>query len=146
VTATEEDVREMLGLLDQYRYRVEALTQQLQMLTVTEAELGQAWKFLGSYGDVEDGSEVLVPVGGGIFVSAQATRPDKVTGSVGDGLFVEMDPKDAAEAIGERRDRVREMMQQVRAGIEQTEQSAMALQQQAEAAFQELQEARGARG
>ena len=143
---TEEDVREMLTLLDQYRYRVEALTQQLQVLTATEAELGQAWDFLEAYDKVEEGSEVMVPVGGGVFVSAKATRPERVTSSVGDGLFAEMDPKDAAKAIGERRDRVREMMQQVRGGIEQTEQSAMALQQQAEAAFQELQEARGAQG
>ena len=58
---------------------------------------------------------------------------------MGAEIVLELAPKDAAQQIGERRDRVREMMQQVRGGIEQTEQSATALQQQAETAFQELQ-------
>lgn len=141
--ATEDDVREMLTLLDQYRYRVEALSQQLNVLSATEAELGAAWDFLQKYDEVEEGSEVLIPIGGGVLVSAKATSPDKVISSIGSDLSAEVDPKKAAEAIGERRDRVREMMQQVKAGIEQTEQSAMALQQQAEAAFQELQQTKG---
>ncbi len=137
--ATEEDVRQMLTLLDQYRYQAERLAQQLQVLTTTEQELGAAWQFLKSFDGIDEGAEVKVPVGGGVLVSAKVTRPDKVITSVGGDLSVEVPPADAAQRIGERRDRVREFMQQVRGSIEQTEASAMALQQQAEAAFQELQ-------
>jgi prefoldin alpha subunit len=139
---TEDEVREMLQLLDRYRYQVEMMTQQLTVLTNTEAELRSAWDFLESFDLIEDGSEVKIPVGGGVLVSARVTDPDKVLAAVGADIVAELDPKAAAQQIGERRDRVREMMQQVRAGIEQTEQSAMALQQQAEAAFQELQASR----
>jgi prefoldin alpha subunit len=136
---SEEEVRQMLSVLDQYRYQAEKLTQQLQMLTSTEMELGAAWDFLESFGEVAEGDEVKVPIGGGVFVSAQVVSPDRVLTSVGDDLSVEIPPTDAAQRIGERRDQVRELMQQVRGSIEQTEASAMALQQQAEAAFQELQ-------
>jgi prefoldin alpha subunit len=141
--ATEEEVREMLTLLDQYRYRVEALTQQLNVLTTSEAELGAAWEFLQNYDTVEEGSDILIPIGGGVMVSAKATSPDKVIASIGSDLSADLDPKKAAEEIGERRDQIREMIQQIKGGIEQTEQSAMALQQQAEAAFQELQQSKG---
>ncbi len=89
--------------------------------------------------EIEDGSEVMVPVGGGIMIAAKVSRGDKVLTSVGNNIVAEMGPKDAARRVGERRDEVREMIQQVKAGIEQTEAQAQALSQQAETAFQALQ-------
>jgi prefoldin alpha subunit len=139
LTVTEEEVRQMLSVLDQYRYQAEQLAQQLSLLTETERELGAAWEFLSSFGDTEEGAQVKVPVGGGVYVSASINNVDRVLTAVSSDISVELPPADAAQRIGERRDQVREMMQQVKASIEQTEQSAMALQQQAEAAFQELQ-------
>lgn len=139
MSVSEEDVRQMLSVLDQYRYQAERLSQQLQVLSVTEQELGAAWDFLKAFDEVEEGDEVKVPVGGGVFVSAKVTNPDGVLTAVGNDISVEIPPSDAAHRIGERRDQVRELMQQVRGSIEKTEASAMALQQQAEAAFQELQ-------
>ena len=141
---TEEDVREMIALLDRYRYEIEMFTQQLGLLTTTESELAAAWDFLGSFDEVKEGDDILVPVGGGVLISATVTDPEKVIASIGMDIQAEMDPEAAAERIGERRDRIREMIQQVRAGIEQREASSTALQQQAEAAYMELQNARGA--
>ena len=136
---SEEEVRQMLSVLDQYRYQAERLTQQLSLLTNSDQELGAAWDFLKSFDEAEEGAEVKVPIGGGVFVSARVIRPDKVLTAVGNDVSIEVPPADAAQEIGKRRDQVREMMQQVKGSIEQTEASAVALQQQAEAAFQELQ-------
>ncbi|MCK4969145.1 MAG: prefoldin subunit alpha [Thermoplasmata archaeon] len=136
---SEEEVRQMLSVLDQYRYQAEKLTQQLSLLSNTDQELGASWEFLKSFEDAEEGAEVKVPIGGGVFVSAKVIRPDKVLTAVGNDVSIEIPPADAAQEIGKRRDQVREMMQQVKGSIEQTEASALALQQQAEAAFQELQ-------
>ncbi|MCK5414993.1 MAG: prefoldin subunit alpha [Thermoplasmata archaeon] len=136
---SEEEVRQMLSVLDQYRYQAERLTQQLSLLTNSDQELGAAWDFLKSFEEAEEGAEVKVPIGGGVFVSARVIRPDKVLTAVGNDVSIEIPPADAAQEIGKRRDQVREMMQQVKGSIEQTEASAVALQQQAEAAFQELQ-------
>ena len=139
VPVSEEEVRQMLSVLDQYRYQAERLTQQLSLLTNSDQELGAAWDFLKSFEEAEEGAEVKVPIGGGVFVSAKVIKPDKVLTAVGNDVSIEIPPADAAQEIGKRRDQVREMMQQVKGSIEQTEASAVALQQQAEAAFQELQ-------
>lgn len=139
MVASEEEIREMLTILDRYKYRAEMMGQQLNMLTVTEQELAAAWKFLESFEEIDGGSEVMVPVGGGVMIAAKVSKGDKVLASVGNNIVAEMDPKDAAQRIGERRDEVREMIMQVRAGIEQTEAQAQALAEQAEAAFQGLQ-------
>jgi prefoldin alpha subunit len=142
VVASEDDIREMLTILDRYKYQAEMLSQQLNMLTVTEQELGAAWDFLETFKEVDEGSEVMVPVGGGVFVTARITQAGRVLASVGNAIVAELDPEDAVERIGGRRDQVREMIQQVKAGIEQTEAQATALSQQAETAFQELQASR----
>ena len=140
--ATEEEVREMLTLLDRYRYEVDMLTQQLNMLNASEQELGSAWDFLRSFEEIEEGTEVMIPVGGGVMVSATVADSQKVLSAVGSDIHTEMDPDTAAQSIGVRRDQVRELIQQVKASIEQREASAQALSQQAEAAFQELQAAK----
>lgn len=132
----------MLSLLDRYRYQVEMLNQQLAVLNATESELGAAWDFLETFSDVEEGTDVLVPIGGGVFVSASVRSSERVLTAVGDGIHAEMEPEAASKLIGERRDQVRELMQQVRTTIQRTEASAEALTQQAEMAFQELQAAR----
>jgi prefoldin alpha subunit len=142
MSVSEDQVREMLTLLDRYKAQADMLNQQLAMLNSTEMELGAAWDFLESYQDIEDGTEVKVPIGGGVLVSASVVRPDRVITAVGDGINVELSPEDAAQRIGERRDQVREMIGQIKGNIEQIEASAQALQQQAEAAFQELQASR----
>lgn len=129
----------MLSLLDQYRYQAERLVQQLNLLTATEQEMGAAWDFLKAFEDTEEGAEVKVPIGGGVFISAKVISPDRVLAAIGNDISMEIPPADAAQRIGTRRDQLRELTQQVRSSIEQTEASAMALQQQAEAAFQELQ-------
>ena len=137
--ATEEEVRQMLTVLDQYKYQVDALNQQLSMLNATEQDLGAAWEFLGALEEMGDGDQVLVPTGGGTFINATLADAGKVITPMGTDIHVEIPPKDARERIGERRDQVRELMNQVRANIERTEASANALAQQAEAAFAELQ-------
>jgi prefoldin alpha subunit len=142
MVATEDEIREMLNILDQYRYRAEMMGQQLSVLTTSEQELGIAWDFLESFPDVKKGSKLLIPIGGGVMVAAKVEKADKVLTAVGNDLFAELDPKDAAQRIGERRDRVREMMQQIRAAVEQVEAQAQALSEQAEAAFQGLQASR----
>lgn len=129
----------MLSLLDQYRYQAERLVQQLNLLTATEQEMGAAWDFLKAFEDAEEGAEVKVPIGGGVFISAKVISPDRVLAAIGNDISMEIPPAEAAQRIGTRRDQLRELTQQVRGSIEQTEASAMALQQQAEAAFQELQ-------
>jgi prefoldin alpha subunit len=136
---SEEEVKQMLSLLDQYRYQAERLVQQLNLLTATEQEMGAAWDFLKAFEDAEEGAEVKVPIGGGVFISAKVISPDRVLAAIGNDISMEIPPADAAQRIGTRRDQLRELTQQVRSSIEQTEASAMALQQQAEAAFQELQ-------
>jgi prefoldin alpha subunit len=136
---SEEEIREMIALLDRYKAQLEMLTGQLNLLQTTESELILATEFLEVFPDQEEGDDILVPVGAGILVPARLASTDKVLASIGSGLQSDMTPGDAKEHIDQRLQRIREMIQQTSAGLEQTEASANALSSQLEVAYQEYQ-------
>jgi prefoldin alpha subunit len=135
---TEDDIRQMIALLERYRSQMDMLAQQLGMLQSSEAELGAASDLLSRYGTLKEGDDVLVPVGGGVHVAARLANAEALLVAVGSGVHVEMPPPKAAERIQGRRDRVREMIQQTRATMEQINSSADALSAQIETAYQQL--------
>ncbi len=129
----------MIALLDRYKAQLEMLAGQLNLLQNTESELMLATEFLKVLPDQEEGDDILVPVGAGVLVPARLARTDRVLASIGSGIQSEMAPGDAKEHIDQRLTRIREMIQQTSAGIEQTEASANALSSQLEVAYQEYQ-------
>ncbi len=135
---TEDDIRQMIALLERYRAQMDMLAQQLGMLQSSEAELGAAFELLSGYDKLNDGDDVLIPVGGGVHVPARLASASALLVTVGSGVHVEMPPHEAAERIQKRRDRVREMIQQTRATMEQINSSADALSAQIETAYQQL--------
>jgi prefoldin alpha subunit len=135
---TEEEVRQMVALLERYRGQMEMLAEQLGMLQGSEAELGAASELLGRYDGFKDGDELLVPVGGGVFVPARLTTAKSVVAAVGSGVHVELPPGEAAARVSKRRERIREMISQTRATIEQIDASASALSAQLEDSYREL--------
>ena len=138
---TEDDIREMIALMDRYKAQVELLTNQLNLLQSTEAELNLASDFLEAYPEHDTGAETLVPVGAGILVPVRLGSTDSVVAGVGSGIHVDMSPADASERVDQRLQRIKEMIQQTLAGIEQIETSAQALSQQLEMAYHEFQAA-----
>jgi len=135
---TEDDVRQMVALLERYRAQVEMLTEQLGMLQNTEVELGAASELLSKYSGMREGDELIVPVGGGVYVPANLTTPRSVLVAIGSDVTISMPPTEAASRVQSRRDRVREMIQQTRATMEQIGQSAESLSAQLESAYAEL--------
>jgi len=138
MAVTEEEVRQMVALLERYRAQMEMFAEQLGMLQSSEAELGAASELLGRYGTLKGGDELLVPVGGGVFVPAKLTTEKSVVAAVGSGVHVEIAPAEAAARVDKRRERIREMISQTRATIEQIDASASALSAQLEDAYREL--------
>jgi prefoldin alpha subunit len=135
---TEDDVRQMVALLERYRGQIEMLSEQLAMLQTTEAELGAASELLSRYGSMKEGDELIVPVGGGVYVPASLATAGSVLVAIGSDVTIHMPPAEAASRVQSRRDRVREMIQQTRGTMEQIGQSAESLSAQLESAYAEL--------
>ncbi|OGD48832.1 prefoldin subunit alpha [Candidatus Bathyarchaeota archaeon RBG_16_57_9] len=102
---SQEQERQLRRLVTEIRVMegtVQMLEQRLQLLNATVAELRLAQGSLGDLRDVEPESNLLVPVGGGVFVNARLGDISKIVVGVGAGVSVEMGHEEAAGDIGER--------------------------------------------
>ena len=78
------------------------LQQRLQQVLAAVSELRMAQKSLGDLKDVESGTNLLVPVGGGAFVNAEMGGIDNVVVGIGASVSVEMQYEDAVKDVNDR--------------------------------------------
>lgn len=91
------------------------LQQRLQQVLGALSELRLAQKSLGDLKNVESGTNLLVPVGGGAFVNAEMGSIENVVVGIGANVSVEMSYEDAVSDVN---DRLAEM-EKARASIEE---------------------------
>jgi len=91
-------------LLEDVRRRVE-------LLNTTLAELAAAKSALEEIGSLNEGEELLVPVGAGVFIRAKLAGKDKVLVTLGANVMVEKTLDDTRKYLEEREQKVRDALQ-----------------------------------
>ncbi len=81
---------------------VKTLQQRFQQVYAAVSELKLAQKSLTDLKEVETGSNLLVPIGGGAFVDAKQGVIDQVVLGIGAGISVEMPYSLAVQNLTER--------------------------------------------
>jgi prefoldin alpha subunit len=116
VSASEQDLRRGVAVLEQYRAQLEALAQQQEIIRVSLEEHLRARETLTRSREAGEGAEILVPVGAQSFVVAQVRDAGKAFVGIGSDLIVydeipaqleRLDARiksitDAANAVGQR--------------------------------------------
>ena len=77
------------------------LQQRIEMVQVYMTNYRSGLLVLEEIENRKDGEEMLMNVGGSIFIQAQITNPDKVIRGIGDGIRIEQSVADAKTAIVE---------------------------------------------
>ncbi len=120
MSASEQDLRRNVAILEQYRAQIEALAQQHEIVRISLEEHMRARETLLRYQKAGKGAEILVPLGANSFVVAEVKDPEKAFVSVGSDLLVHdaipaqmerLDGRiksitDAANAIGQRLEQI----------------------------------------
>ena len=75
------------------------LQQRLQILQQAQTELSISKQSLEAIKNAEEGSNILVPTGGGTFVHAKLGKMDTLIVNVGADVSVDMTPEDAMENV-----------------------------------------------
>lgn len=105
VNKLEEKQKEMQRLtseIEALQNQIEVHKQNLELLTMSSAEMRQTLETLEQLKSTEAGREVLIPLGSGSFVKSSLKQNDKVIISVGSGFSIEKDI-DEAKAIVDKR-------------------------------------------
>ena len=121
MTASEKDeqLRRLVVELRLMQGSAEILQQRLELLRTAIADLRVAESSLKALKDIEDGTPILVPVGGGTFVDANLGDLSRVIVGIGAGVSLEMDLEGALEDVSNRLSEVEKAGLSVQQQLEQ---------------------------
>lgn len=111
----ENQLRQLLSEIRMMEGSSGTLQQRLQQVIAAVSELRMAKNSLGDLKQVESGTNLLVPVGGGAFINAEMGGIDNVVVGIGAGVSVKMQYEDAVTDVN---DRLSEM-EKARASVEE---------------------------
>jgi prefoldin alpha subunit len=100
---SEEEVRRLLMVYQQYQAEAEAIVRQLNLFQLSVEGCEKALKAVEAMETAEDGQEMLVPIGQDSFVHAKLTSKDKVILGVGAGVSIEKSTSEAKESLSKRK-------------------------------------------
>lgn len=93
----DTELRQAIALMESYKQRVEALTQQVQVLRVSLDEVNMAATALKSFQDAKEGDEILVPVGASTYIPVKVTGNRNAIVGIGSNISVEKNVSDSID-------------------------------------------------
>jgi len=105
---SEEDVRRLLMVYQQYQAEAEAIVRQLGLFQLSVEGCEKALKAVEAMETAEDGQEMLVPIGQDSFIHAKLATKDKVIVGVGAGVSIEKSNAEAKESLNKRKEQLSE--------------------------------------
>ncbi len=120
----DDELRQAVSAMDTLRAQMESLSEQLQLIQASISEFSRARDTARNYTSVEENAEVMVPVGGGVYLPVKAVNTGRGLVSTAVGYTFEeplsrimemMDAriKELVEASQKVYDRMGEMQRQM---------------------------------
>ncbi len=135
----ERRLRQLLTEIQLMEGSVNALQQRLQLINAAVSELNMAQDSLKDLKDIEKGSPLLVPIGGGVFMNTELGDIKKVIVDIGADVSLEMRYESAVKDISERLTEMEDAQTSVREQLTQIIAQMQSHQQIAERLSRELQ-------
>jgi prefoldin alpha subunit len=125
----EDNTQISLMLLQEYQERMDSIYQQVRLIGELMIEYKSSQDALKELATTKQGEELLVPLGGNIFIRASVTDNEKVLTGVGAGAVVEKSISNASTFLDKRiselqsqEEQLIQMSQEIRGKVEQLNQ------------------------
>lgn len=138
---TEEDLQQGLAMLELYKQQMEALAREAERLGASMQDHGRAIETLEAMGKMSKPTEMLVPIGAGVFINVKPTSTKKTIMKVGVGISAEYDVEQALEKVNGSVKAMEEREKKVITDLQKVERTAQALSQQLQAMYERMQQA-----
>ena len=93
----DNELRQALAVMESYKQRVEALSEQVQVLRVSLEEVTMTSNAIKAFKDAKEGDEIMVPVGASSFITVQVTSNKNVVVGIGTNISAEKSAEEAVE-------------------------------------------------
>ncbi|MDD3492487.1 MAG: prefoldin subunit alpha [Candidatus Thermoplasmatota archaeon] len=130
-----EDTQDSLLLMQAYQERMDAIFQQVQLIEDLMGEYRSAQNALEEIAKTGKGEDILVPIGGSVFLRASILDTERVLAGVGGGAVTEKSVSSAMDFLDKRiremqaqEEKLIQMSQDIRGRVEQLNQKLRAQQ------------------
>ena len=98
----DEELAKQMALIEQYKEQLSQLETQYSYVQAAINEYTKARMTVEQLNKIEDGSDILLPIGGSTFIDANAKKTSNVLFDVGAGIVLEKSVEEVIKKIDER--------------------------------------------
>jgi prefoldin alpha subunit len=141
---TEEELQKQITMLEVARNRIEAFSREAEIIASALRDHARASDTLDAIKSMpaKKPSEVLIPVGAGVFMYAKPASTNTVLMNIGNGINAEFSIKDAIDKIAANVKDLEDKEKKVVTELSRLEGQAEALTRQAQAMYEQMQRAK----
>ncbi|MFQ6063607.1 MAG: prefoldin subunit alpha [Methanosarcinales archaeon] len=110
---SEQELRNLAAIHQQYQYQAESLVQQINLVQMSISGCENAIKAIDAMKEYEEDKDILVSIGYGSFIHAKPTKPDKVLIGIGAGISAEKNLDDAKQSLTERKNELNKVLEKM---------------------------------
>lgn len=98
----EEELQRYAALMEHHKNQLASIENQFSYLQSAILDYTQAKMTIEKINETKKGTEILVPIGGGVFTYATAKETTKLLADIGAGLVIEKNPEETLKIIDKR--------------------------------------------
>ncbi len=117
----EEEFRRVVSELRQTQQNIEALQERIEMIKTSIEEIEKTKETLEGLDDVESDTEIMVPIGSGVFVPAEIKNPENVLSEIGADLVAERAPEEVIKMLDKRKSDLKDSREEAEEKVEELE-------------------------
>ena len=136
----DEELSRYMILIENYKEQLNSLDMQYSYLQAAIADYNKAKITLEQLIKADDGTEVLLPIGGSTFVSATAKNTSKVLFDIGGGIVTEKTSEDAIKKIDKRIESLQQTQEKLSSMAQQLQTEATQISDKAQRLLEEKKE------
>jgi prefoldin alpha subunit len=133
----DEELSRYMILIENYKEQLNSLDMQYSYLQAAIADYNKAKITLEQLIKADNGTEVLLPIGGSTFVSAVAKNTSKVLFDIGGGIVTEKTSEDAIKKIDKRIESLQQTQEKLSSMAQQLQTEATQVSEKAQSLLEE---------
>ncbi|TDA31840.1 MAG: prefoldin subunit alpha [Hadesarchaea archaeon] len=135
-----EELEKSLLELNRGRVLMEAMREQMALLSTTLSELSSTIETIKKLKELPEGTEILTPIGSGSFVRAKLMPLEKILTGVGAEVVIERTPEEALKFLEEKSAEVGRAVQRLQSEMANLQQKMEDLRPQIEKLLSKVKE------
>ena len=128
----DEELSRYMAQIEQYKEQMNSLEMQSSYLQAALADYNKAKITIQQLTKEDNGTEMLLPIGGSTYIEGTAKNPSKVLFDIGAGIVTEKTSDDAIKKIDRRIENLQKTQEKLLTMIQQLQEEATAVSSKAQ--------------